>query len=92
MISYCCDVDHPRGNRVLGFLDLPLTFNCRRSDGSFTFKTIYVYKVYTDFRIKILGRLFLNDKQMFQIICNPLRCGGSKSLYILKAAGLFKYV
>ena len=33
-----------------------------------------LYKVYIDFSIKILGKLFVNDKQiltMFQIIFNP---------------------
>ena len=75
--------------------DSPLTFNYRRNNGYFTFNAISVYEVYIDFRIKIQGRLFVNDKQiltMFQIIFNPLRSGGNKSSYILKAAGLFKYV
>ena len=64
VISYCGDVDHPRGSRVLGFLDSPLTFNYRRHDGYFTFNAISVQRVYIDFQIKILGRLFVNDKQI----------------------------
>ena len=63
-ISYCFDVDNPRGSRVLGFLDSPLTFNYRRNNGYFTFNAISVYEVYIDFRIKIQGRLFVNDKQI----------------------------
>ena len=44
------------------FLDSLLTFNYRRNDGYFVFNTTSVDKVYIDFRIKILGRLFVNDK------------------------------
>ena len=48
------------------FLDscIHLTFNYWRNDGYFTFNAISVYKVYIDFRIKILGRFFVNDKQI----------------------------
>ena len=99
ILGYCCDVDHPRGSRVLGFLDSPLTFNYRKNNGYFTFNAISVYKVYIDFQIKILGRLFFwiimlfaNFNRIFQIIFNPLRSCGNKSSSILKAAGLFKYV
>ena len=45
-----------------GFLDPPLEFKYRKSNGYFDFSAISVYKVYIDFRIKILGRLFVNDK------------------------------
>ena len=79
------------------FYDSPLAFTYRRNDGYFSFNAISVYKVcYIDFWIKILGRLFVNDKQilnrMFQILFSPLRSGGNRSSYVSKAAGLFKYV
>ena len=45
------------------FLDPPLAFNYRKNDGYFNFNAISAYKVYIDFWIKILGRLFVNDKQ-----------------------------
>ena len=37
----------------------------------------------------LIFELFSNFNRMFQIIFNPLRSGGNKSSYILKAAGLF---
>ena len=45
-----------------GFLDPPLEFKYRISNGYFDFSAISVYKVDTDFWIKTLGRLFVNDK------------------------------
>ena len=47
------------------FLDPFLAFAHRKKDGNFNINAISVYKVYIDFWIKILGRLFLNDKQIF---------------------------
>ena len=54
------------------FLDPLLAFTYRRNDGHFRFNAISVYKVcYIDFVIwwllywyKILGKLFVNDKQI----------------------------
>ena len=47
------------------FLDPPLAFTYRRNDGHFSFNAISVYKVYyIDLWIKILGKLFVNDKQI----------------------------
>ena len=46
------------------FLDSPLAFTYRKNNGNFNFNGIYVYKVYIDFWIKLLGRLFVNDKKM----------------------------
>ena len=46
------------------FLDAPLGFTYRKNDGNFNFNATSVYKVYIDFWIKLLGRLFVNDKQM----------------------------
>ena len=46
------------------FLDQPLAYTYRKNDGNFNFNAISVYKVYIDFSIKILGRLFVNDKQI----------------------------
>ena len=45
-----------------GFLDPPLELKYRKNSGYFYFNAISVYKVYIDFWIKILGRLFVNDK------------------------------
>ena len=45
-----------------GFLDPPLAFTYRKIDGYFNFSAISVYKVSIDFLIKILRRLFVNDK------------------------------
>ena len=47
-----------------GFLDPPLSFTYRKNDGYFNFNAISVYKVSIDFLIKILERLFVNDKQI----------------------------
>ena len=49
---------------AVDFLDPPLTFTCTKNDGKFIFNAISVYKVYIDFWIKLLERLFVNDKQM----------------------------
>ena len=46
------------------FLDLPLAFTYRKNDGNFDLNAISVYKVYIDFWIKLVGTLFVNDKQM----------------------------
>ena len=46
------------------FLDPSLAFTHRDNDGNFDFDGISVYKNYIDLWIKILGRLFLNDKQI----------------------------
>ena len=46
------------------FLDAPLAFTYRKNDGNFNFNAASVYKVYIDFWIKLLGRVFVNDKQM----------------------------
>ena len=46
------------------FLDKPLAYTYRKNDGNFNFNAISVYKVYIDFWIKILGRLFVNDKEI----------------------------
>ena len=47
-----------------GLLDPLLAFTYRKNDSYFNFNDISVYKVYIDFWIKILGRLFVNDKQI----------------------------
>ena len=46
------------------FLDSPLAFTYKKNDGYFNFNAISVYKVSIDFWIKILGRLFVADKQI----------------------------
>ena len=46
------------------FLDQPLAYTYRKNDDNFNFNAISVYKVYIDFSIKILRRLFVNDKQI----------------------------
>ena len=46
------------------FLDPPLTFSSPIGEMIVTFNAISVYKVYIDFWIKMLGRLFVNDKQI----------------------------
>ena len=46
------------------FLDPPLAFTYRENDSNFNFNAISVDKVYIDCWIKILGRLFVNDKQI----------------------------
>ena len=45
-------------------LDPPLAFTYRKNDDNFNFNAISVDKVYIDCWIKILGRLFVNDKQI----------------------------
>ena len=46
------------------FLDSPLAFTYKKNDGYFNFNAISVNKVSIDFWIKILGRLFVADKQI----------------------------
>ena len=71
-----------------GFLNPPLAFTYRKNDGYVNFNAISVYKVYLDFWVKILGRLFVNAKQTlaecFKSFFNSLMSGGRKSSYILK--------
>ena len=57
-------------------LDSPLAFTYRKNDGYFNFSAISVYKVSIDFWIKILGRLFVSDKQILT------ECFKLLSLYI----------
>ena len=46
------------------FLDPSLAFTHWNNDGNFNFNAISLYKNYIDFWIKIVRRLFLNDKQI----------------------------
>ena len=47
-----------------GFLDPPLAFTYGKNGGYFNFSAVSVYKVSIDFLIKILGKLFVNGKQI----------------------------
>ena len=71
-----------------------------KCDGNFNFNAISVYKVYIDFYIKILGKLFSSDKQMltkcFKSFLTLKGVVVTKAhtylTCLLKAADLFKYL
>ena len=79
---------------VAGFLDPSVAFTYRKNDGYLNLNAISVYKVYVDFWFKILGKLFVNDKQILtECFKSFLTCGYKSSYKLknlqLKAADLF---